>query len=64
MKKINNRVKQHRSFRRFVRQLFSNWMRHQSFDHQEEMKKMHARLQGIENTIEKITREMARQLKD
>ena len=63
MKKINNRVKQHRFFRRFVRQLFTSWIKRQSCNHQAEIQKVIAMLQDIGDPIEIIAREIARQIK-
>ncbi|HAO79603.1 MAG TPA: hypothetical protein DCQ92_11630 [Verrucomicrobia subdivision 3 bacterium] len=63
MKKTNKNVKQHRFFRRFIRQLFSSLIKRQSCNHQAEMQKVIAMLQDIGDSIEIIAREIARQLK-
>lgn len=61
--KTNKSVKQHRFFRRFMRQLFSSLIKRQSCHHQVEMQKVIALLQDIDDSIEIIAREIARQLK-
>ena len=63
MKTTKNKVKQHRSFRRLVRQLLSGLIKHQSCDHQQDIQKVIAMLQDIGESIEIIAREIARQIK-
>jgi predicted DNA-binding protein len=59
MKKIYNAA-QNRSFRRWVRQLFSSWMNRQKRNYLEEILE---KLQDMEDSIEIIAREIARQIK-
>ena len=53
----------HRSFRRFVRKIFASFLKRQSCNHQAEIQKIFTTLQDIEDSIEIIAREIARQLK-
>jgi hypothetical protein len=57
MKKIYN-TGQRRLFRRWVRQLFSSWMKRQNC-----LEKILERLQDIEDQVEIIAREIAKQIK-
>jgi hypothetical protein len=66
MKDIGNASKtnfpggaQSRSIRRFIRQLFSSWIKRQNCNCVEEMEKIIGRLQKIEESIEIIAREVA-----
>jgi len=59
MKKINNTA-QKRSFRRLVRQSFSSLLKRQNCNCQEQM---FEKLQNIQDLIEIIAREIARQVK-
>ena len=66
MKKINNAAKQNtskkRSFRRFVREMFDSLLKHQTRDYQADFQKVVLeKLQAMEDSIEIIAREMARQ---
>jgi hypothetical protein len=63
--KLNTPVfSQHRSFRRFVRKMFACFLKHQGCDCQDEFQVMVVgRLQSIEDSIEIMAREMARQAK-
>ena len=63
MKKTNNKVKQYRSFRRFVSQLFSSLIKRQSYNHQAEIQKIIAMLEDINDSIEIIAHEIARQIR-
>ena len=56
-------VPQHRSFRRFVRKVFSSFIKHQGFGYQKEFQSVMEKLQDIDDSIEIIAREMARQAK-
>ena len=63
MGKILNTAKrssfEKRSFRRWVRQLFVGWIKHQN----SESKNIYALLQDIKDSVEIIAREIARQSK-
>jgi hypothetical protein len=63
MKKIYNKAKQHRSFRRLVREWFSSLLKRQSCNHQAEFEKIIQMLQEIDDSIEIIAREIAWQIK-
>ena len=63
MKKIYNKAKQHCFFRRFVRRLFSSLIKHQNGDYQREFEKVMEKLKDIEDSIEIIARQIARQIK-
>lgn len=70
MKRIKNAAKRTKHvlaqdgyFRRFVRQLFSSWMKRQSGNYRKEIEKIAEKLQDIESSIEIIARQMARQEK-
>jgi hypothetical protein len=63
MKKINNKVKQHRSVRRFIKQLFSSFIKHQNRNHKAENAKIIGMLQDIQDSIEIIARQIARWVK-
>lgn len=56
-------VAQHRSFRRWVRQLFASLIKRQNFDCQAEITKIMEMLREIEESIDIIAREIARQRK-
>jgi len=56
-------VPSHRSFRRFVSQLFSSLIKRQSCNHQAEIQKVIAMLEDIGDSIEIIAREIARQIR-
>jgi hypothetical protein len=59
MKKINNAAKQHRPFRRLVRQLFSSFIKHQN-RFQKDNEKIIEMLRDIQGSIEIIARQIAR----
>ena len=59
MKNINNTAQGNRSFRRLVRQWFCCLLKCQNADYQEQIME---KLQDIEDSIEIIAREIARQL--
>jgi hypothetical protein len=63
MKKTHNKAKQHRFFRRFVRQLFSSLIKRQNCNCLEEIQKVIEMLREIEDSIEIIARQIARQIK-
>jgi hypothetical protein len=63
MKKINNRVKQHRFVRRFIKQLFSGFIKRQNRNYKAGNEKIVEMLQDIQDSIEIMAREMARQAK-
>ena len=56
-------VSQQRSFRRFVKQMFASLFKRQTCNHQAEFQKVLEKLQGIEDLIDIIAREIARQAK-
>jgi hypothetical protein len=60
MKKTNNKVKQHRSLRRFVKRLFSSVIKRQSCNCAEEVKKVFEVLSEMRDSIEIIARQVAR----
>ena len=62
MKNITNKAQRNHSFRRLVRQWFSSLLKHQNGDYQENFERVMEKLQDIEDTIEIIAREIARQL--
>ena len=62
MKNIYNTA-QKRSFRKWVRQLFSSWIKYHNCNCQQELEKVIAKLQEIEDSIEIMARQMARQIK-
>jgi hypothetical protein len=59
MKKIPH--KQNCFFRRWAKKLFSSWSKCQCLDYSSEFQKVLEKLQDIEDTIEIIAREIARQ---
>lgn len=59
MTKTNNTA-QNRSFRRWVRQVFDSFTKHQNRDY---LEAIFEKLQDMEDTIEIIAREIARQAK-
>lgn len=70
MKTITNAAKlntsavpQHRSFRSLVKQWFASFIRHQHCNCLDEFQKVMEKLQEIEDLIDMIAREMARQSK-
>jgi hypothetical protein len=63
MKKLYNKAKQHRFFRRFVRQLFSSLLKRHHGDYLKKFEKVMEKLQDIEDSIEIIARQIARQIK-
>jgi len=67
MKKIKNvpgaEVLEKRSFRRWVKQRFSSWLKRQNGERVEEFEKIFGILKEIEDSIEIIAREIARQTK-
>jgi hypothetical protein len=63
MKKIYNKAKQNRSFRRFVGQLFSSLNKRQNCNCLGEIQKVIDMLLEIEDSIEIIARQIARQIK-
>jgi hypothetical protein len=63
MKKIYTTAKPQRSLRRFIKQAFTSLMKRQSSNQEVEVQKLMAMLRSIENTIEIMVREMARQAK-
>jgi len=54
-------VSEHRSFRRFVKRVFASFIKHQSGTQNGFRKIVLEKLQGLEDSIEIIAREMARQ---
>jgi len=60
MKKIKKAAKQRRSFRRFIRQLFSSFIKRQNCNCQEGIEKIIGKLQDTEDSIEIIARQIAR----
>jgi hypothetical protein len=62
MKKIYSQAKPLRSFRRYVRKMFSSFIRHQKSNRQAEQEKIIEILQDIQDAIEIMVREMARQV--
>jgi hypothetical protein len=60
MKKIYNKAKPHRYFRRLVPQWFSRLINHQNCNCQFEIEKVTDMLQDIEVSIEIIARQVAR----
>lgn len=52
---------ENRSFRRLVRQLFSSWIKRQNCHCRRELTKFAEQLQEVEELIEVMAREMARQ---
>jgi len=63
MKKINNNVKQHRSVRRFIKQLFSSFIKRQNRNYQADNAKIIEMLRDIQDSIEIIARQIARRVK-
>ena len=63
MKKIKNKVKQHCSVRRFIRQLFSSFIKRQNHSYKADNKKIIGMLQNIKDSIEIIARQIARWVK-
>jgi hypothetical protein len=63
MKKINNAAKQNRSFRRFINQLLSSLIKRQKCGCHKEFENVLEKLQGIEDSIEIIARQIARWVK-
>jgi hypothetical protein len=63
MKNTHNKTKQNRSFRRFVRQLFSSLIKRQNCNCLEEIQKVIEMLREIEDLVEIIARQIARQIK-
>jgi len=60
MKKIYNNAKPHRSFRRLVKEWFSSLLKRQNCKHHGEFETIIQMLQGIDDSIEIIAREIAR----
>jgi hypothetical protein len=60
MKNTNNATQRNRSFRRLVRKWFSSFIKRQDCDCLAELERISERLQGIEDSIEIIARQMAR----
>jgi hypothetical protein len=60
MKKINNKAQQHRSFRRFIKQLFSSVIKRQGRNDQKGREKVFKRLRDIQDSIDIIARQIAR----
>jgi len=60
MKKIYNQARPQRSFRRYVRKLFSNFIKHQKRNCPAEQEKIIEMLQDIQDSIEIIARQIAR----
>ena len=56
-------VPQHCSFRRFVRKMFASFIKHQGCGYQKDFQAVMEKLQDIDDSIEIIAREMARQAK-
>jgi hypothetical protein len=63
MKKINNAAKQHRYVRRFIKQLFSSFIKRQTCNYQAENEKIIEMLQDVQDSIEIIARQIARWVK-
>jgi hypothetical protein len=63
MKKIKNKVKQHRSVRRFIKQLFSSFIKRQNRNFKADNEKIIGMLQDIQDSIEIIARQIARWVK-
>ena len=61
MNKVNHAFKEHRSFRRSVRKLFASLMKRQSCSCLAETQTIIEMLREIEQTLEIMAREMARQ---
>jgi hypothetical protein len=63
MKNKHNKTKQNRSFRRFIGQLFSSLIKRQNCNCLDEIQKVIEMLREIEDSIEIIARQIARQIK-
>jgi hypothetical protein len=63
MKNIHNAAQQNRSFRRLVGQWFPSLLKRPNGDYQREFEKVMEKLQDIEDLIEIIARQIARQMK-
>lgn len=50
-----------RSFRRFVKNLFSSWVKRQSYDSSEEFLEIRNKIQELAESIEILAKEVARQ---
>jgi hypothetical protein len=61
MKKIYNKA--NRSFRKFFSRLFSSLIKRHNHNYQTEIKKIIEMLQDIQDSIEIMARQMARQIK-
>jgi len=62
MKKLYNQAKPHRSFRRYVKQLFSSFTRCHNCNCSQEIQKAVEILLDVKESVEIIAREIARQL--
>jgi RNase P protein component len=62
MKNKTNAAQRNRSFRRLVRQWFSSLLKRQNGDYLKKFEKVMEKLQDIEDSIEIIAREIARQI--
>jgi hypothetical protein len=56
-------VPQHRSFRRFIRKMVASFLKRQYYECKNGFQMVMEKLQDIEDSIEIIAREMARQAK-
>jgi hypothetical protein len=63
MKKIYNKAKPHRSFRRHVKKLFSSFIKRQNCNYSREIQRAIEILLDVKESVEIIAREIARQLK-
>jgi hypothetical protein len=63
MKKIYNKAKPHQSFRRYVKELFRNFIKHQNCGCSREIERAIEVLLDVQESVEIIAREIARQLK-
>jgi hypothetical protein len=63
MKKIKYKVKQHRSIRRFIKQLFSSVIKRQNRNYKADNAKIIEMLRDIQDSIEIIARQVARWVK-
>jgi hypothetical protein len=61
MENTHNKTKQNRSFRRLVRQFFTSWTKRQNCNCLDEIQKVIEMLREIEDSIEIIARQIARQ---
>jgi hypothetical protein len=63
MKKSFNKAKTHCSFRRYVKKLFSSFIKHQNCNCTQEIQRTIEILMDVKESIEIVAREIARQLK-